>query len=103
MYTTISSPTDGPRTVMVSSTDRANLTTDTTYSYIVDRTPPTIELSAISYIGDVSISGNTNDLNARTYIGAFRLGGVSGSYGTYFENFLVMRKNNIQWFKDKYV
>ena len=36
-------------------------------------------------------------------IGAFRLGGVSGSYGTYFENFLVMRKNNIQWFMSIYV
>ena len=36
-------------------------------------------------------------------VGAFRLGGVSGSYRTYFENFLVMRKNNIQWAMRMYI
>jgi glycosyltransferase involved in cell wall biosynthesis len=30
-------------------------------------------------------------------VGAFRLGGVSGSYRTFVENYFVMKKNNFKW------
>jgi glycosyltransferase involved in cell wall biosynthesis len=32
-------------------------------------------------------------------VGAFRLGGVSGSYKSYFENFYILRKNGVSIFK----
>ena len=63
LFTTASSELDGMRTLLVDTTDAANLTTTTTFVYVVDRTPPSISLADIFYVSDIAVSGSSFDLN----------------------------------------
>lgn len=41
---------------------------------------------------------SNNVITIKKPIGAFKLGGISGSYGTYIDNFKVMKKHQLHWF-----
>ena len=56
--TTFSSSSDGLRTIIVTATDQANLTTTASYSFTVDRVPPVLTIDASEFLGDTTGRNN---------------------------------------------